>query len=238
MVPPSKDDNLEPQVLEPIPQLHELPPHVKYFLDGTKLSIENLGLVSALFAGVAAQLYGLLKSQESYSEGTSDATKDSILGLCYGAIFLNLGATMLGMAIANRIAGVQLRKRTSTSSLVADEGRNVNRLYFFLGLSESQILLEKYSEGAVTKAVMLHWALTSSVGAWCLIFMIIIYANSEERKPVKIAAFVFMAFILLPHFGHVIVILWRQKLTIRNKKEEGGEEWRETTMTLGLLRAP
>ena len=116
----------------------------------------RISIQSALFAGISAQLYGFVKAQESYSAGTSGTTKDWILALCYGSIFLNLGATVIGMSIANKLGGVQFRKRSSAPNLMINDDGFTNGLYRILGLSESDFLLERYSEGAITKAVLLH----------------------------------------------------------------------------------
>ena len=74
---------------------------------------------------------------------------------CYGAIFLNIEATVIGISIANKLGRVQFRTRTLTpANFVIDESGFINKLNRVLGLSESHLLLERYSEGAITKAVL------------------------------------------------------------------------------------
>ena len=67
---------------------------------------------SALLASAAAQLYGLFKDPDFYSEGVSEASRDAVLALCYTSLILNIGASIAGFVVAD-VGEVQAQAGTA-----------------------------------------------------------------------------------------------------------------------------
>ncbi|KAF8202485.1 hypothetical protein BJ912DRAFT_920840 [Pholiota molesta] len=87
----------------------ELPPTVKAVRDGWQLTTQGGAVVSALLAGVAAQLLSYFRTPGTYTNPpTPQGAIDAILALCYCALLLNIGATISAFIILDRLGSLAL----------------------------------------------------------------------------------------------------------------------------------
>jgi len=64
---------------------------------------------SGLLAGVAAQLLYFFRNEDAYKRRpTSQGAKDTILGLCYAALLLNIAATISAFMVIDKMGSLTL----------------------------------------------------------------------------------------------------------------------------------
>jgi hypothetical protein len=111
---------------------------------------------SGLLAGVAAQLFSYFRDPMSYNRRpTSQGARDTVLAICYGALFLNIGATIGAFIIIDKMGSL---------TIVAARRRNIPIGQF--GGTE-MALLQHYGAGKSWKYLIWHCKLL--IANMCLI---------------------------------------------------------------------
>ncbi|KAJ3502130.1 hypothetical protein NMY22_g18692 [Coprinellus aureogranulatus] len=202
--------------------LYELPSVVRSIRDGFQMAFQSAAVVSGLLAAAASQLYGFFKSSSSYSENTSETTRDAIVGLCYVAMFLNIGATLSGFMIIDALGEVQYQAATPPSNTTVDENDVCNEKLSPRKQAIPQ-LLERYSRGNVNTILIVHWLISFWGGILSLLILIILYVSVEERLALKVVAALLTCYVLLPGFAWLRPVLQGAKASHHASTSQRGE---------------
>ncbi|KAF8900564.1 hypothetical protein CPB85DRAFT_157604 [Mucidula mucida] len=125
----------------------------------------------------------------------------------FGAILLNISATMTSLVLIERLSGLQWN--AAKRHWAANNGFVVN----FDGVS----LLSDFGVHKLWRYLIWHWLISLIAGMWCMLFEIImfVWVSQKTTNAAKIAMTCFMVFTALP----LIII---QSLPIRTLLKAAG----------------
>ncbi|KAJ3530178.1 hypothetical protein NMY22_g8680 [Coprinellus aureogranulatus] len=172
---------------------YELPPVARSLRDGFQGMYQSAAVVSALLAGIGAQLYGFFKTPSNFSEGTSQTLRDIIVATCCISIILNVGATTTVSLIAWFLARMQYYAATASTQIRPElpaapffphlAHRNGDADFIVEGIFNVMSSYNKLQPSLRLLAV--HWVVSFASGVLTLLFTVLLYIGVEEQPNIK-----------------------------------------------------
>ncbi|KAF9485458.1 hypothetical protein BDN70DRAFT_795763 [Pholiota conissans] len=171
--------------------IDDLPPTVKAVRDGWQLTCQGSAVVSGLLAGVAAQLFSYFRDPTNYTRHAT--SRGLVLALCYGAIFLNIGATIGAFIIIDKMGSIATRAaRRDQMSIGRFGGTQI-------------ALLQYHGAGKKWKYFVWHWVICFYGGTICLAVLLLTFIVLEENLSIVISMSCLCGFVLLPSLLYFVL---------------------------------
>ncbi|KAF8869236.1 hypothetical protein CPB85DRAFT_844022 [Mucidula mucida] len=172
-------------------------------------TFQSAAVVSSLLAGVSGGLLSAINDDYDSVAQFRESIRSFLYIAAFGAILLNISATMTSLVLIERLSGLQWN--AAKRHWAANNGFVVN----FDGVS----LLSDFGVHKLWRYLIWHWLISLIAGMWCMLFEIImfVWVSQKTTNAAKIAMTCFMVFTALP----LIII---QSLPIRTLLKAAGRD--------------
>jgi len=170
------------------------PATVESVRTGWQLTCQGSAIVSGLLAGVAAQLLSFFRNEDTYRRRpTSQGAKDTILGLCYAALLLNIAATISAFMVIDKMGSLTLNgARMHPPQIGRYYGTHIG-------------LLVKFGGSSNWRYVIWHWLFCFYGGVVCLILLILVFIWLQEPLSIGVVMTALVGFTILPSLMLLVV---------------------------------
>jgi len=163
---------------------YEMPSLVRALQDGWLTTAQAAAVVSALFAGIAAQLLTFVKDDSNFQKHPDLSTRHYpgrifLLIVTYGSLFFNSSATFTSVLLTSQLAALPVHAAQDFEALAVVEKENPD-------LGTTNDILKRFKIDSTWNLVLCHWLFSLVLGITCTMLLVIAYIWLEELVEVKI----------------------------------------------------
>ncbi|KAF9054363.1 hypothetical protein BJ165DRAFT_1522903 [Panaeolus papilionaceus] len=188
-----------PKRSNPIRLYQTLPPVVDSIKSGWLGTAQQGAVVSALAAGIVAQLLGFIKDNKNYADNTDPEKINVLVGMCYFSLFMNIGATISSFVIIDRLGEFHLR-----AARIPDSETALSPSVKNADLTESDLIRAQFGVGRTWSILLWQWITCFYGGLISLVGMMLGYIWLAEPTGIRIAATMCVGVVAVSHIFFVL----------------------------------
>jgi len=179
----------------------KLPETVNSVRQGWQLSAQSGAVVSALLTGIAGQLFSYFRDPGSYNRATtSQLGQDTVVVLCYAAIFFNTSATIISFVLIDRLGDLQYQFATFTNT----EHGNLESVGE-VEVVNSVGLLHMWGGSQHLGTVAMCWIIAFCAGILSLVLMIFVFGMLQESTTMRIILTIILILAFVPCIALILI---------------------------------